>query len=359
MRFSIIVPVYKVEEYLDRCIQSIVAQTLVDFELILVDDGSPDNCPKICDEWAKQDARIKVIHKTNEGVSVARNTGLEASSGNYIIFVDADDWIDKDLLSTLNNDIQKNSGDLISYKMILVDEKDNKVFSASDNPIGFFDLTQQSKTDYLYKFINNGSGWGVWKFCFKREIILTNNIIFNKKYKIGEDFLFVVESLFYCSTLSEIDFSGYYYFQRNDSACHSKVLALNEAHKLFVELYDLAKVNNWDCLVENMYKIHFSMVYNLCVEFRTYTSFQAVKKDLSYYKIDCNTSLYKTFIKKYLKKNKLKRTKISVPEYYYSIRIKNELLKYAYHRSFLRLWIKNCLINIRVLFMRLKRKIIN
>lgn len=84
---SIIVPVYKVEKYLDRCVKSILAQTFTDFELILVDDGSPDNCPKMCDEWAKKDERIRVIHKENGGVSSARNAGLRVAVGKYIGFV--------------------------------------------------------------------------------------------------------------------------------------------------------------------------------------------------------------------------------------------------------------------------------
>ena len=90
---SVIVPVYKVEAYLDRCVQSIVDQTYMNLEIILVDDGSPDRCPEICDAYAKKDARIKVVHQINGGVSSARNTGLKASRGEYIGFVDPDDWV--------------------------------------------------------------------------------------------------------------------------------------------------------------------------------------------------------------------------------------------------------------------------
>ena len=88
---SIIVPVYKVENYLQKCIDSILAQTFTDFELILVDDGSPDNCPALCDAAAKKDSRVRVIHKQNGGVSTARNAGLDAAQGNWIAFVDSDD----------------------------------------------------------------------------------------------------------------------------------------------------------------------------------------------------------------------------------------------------------------------------
>lgn len=93
---SVIIPVYKVEKYLDRCIKSVVNQTYKDLEIILVDDGSPDNCPVMCDEWAKKDSRIKVVHKKNGGLSSARNAGLDICTGEYIMFLDSDDWYDID-----------------------------------------------------------------------------------------------------------------------------------------------------------------------------------------------------------------------------------------------------------------------
>ena len=98
MIISVIVPVYKVEKYIHRCIDSILAQTFTDFELILVDDGSPDCCGSICDEYAKKDSRVTVIHKKNGGLSDARNAGLDFAMGDYILFVDSDDYIDADLL---------------------------------------------------------------------------------------------------------------------------------------------------------------------------------------------------------------------------------------------------------------------
>ena len=98
---SVIVPVYKVEQYLDECIQSIVNQTYTNLEIILVDDGSPDNCPQICDEWAKKDSRIRVLHNKNNGVSAARNAGLTIAKGQYIGFVDSDDYIAADMYESL------------------------------------------------------------------------------------------------------------------------------------------------------------------------------------------------------------------------------------------------------------------
>ena len=90
---SVIVPIYNVEDYLDRCVDSIINQTYSNLEIILVDDGSPDNCPKMCDDYAKKDSRIKVVHKENGGLSDARNAGMKVATGEYISFIDSDDWI--------------------------------------------------------------------------------------------------------------------------------------------------------------------------------------------------------------------------------------------------------------------------
>lgn len=98
---SVIIPIYKVEGYLDECVTSVVNQTYTDLEIILVDDGSPDRCPQMCDEWAERDSRIKVVHKRNGGLSDARNAGLEVATGDYMVFVDSDDYVDTEMYATL------------------------------------------------------------------------------------------------------------------------------------------------------------------------------------------------------------------------------------------------------------------
>ena len=102
-KVSVIVPIYNVEKYLDRCMQSVLNQTLKDIEIIMVDDGSPDNCPSMCDEYARKDNRIKVIHKKNGGLGFARNSGLEIATGEYVAFIDSDDFIDTSMYETLYN----------------------------------------------------------------------------------------------------------------------------------------------------------------------------------------------------------------------------------------------------------------
>ena len=104
---SVIVPVYKVEKFLDRCINSIIQQTFTNLEIILVDDGSPDRSGEICDEWKMKDKRIRVIHKENGGLSDARNKGLDVATGDYVAFIDSDDWIDPDMFQLLYDATQK------------------------------------------------------------------------------------------------------------------------------------------------------------------------------------------------------------------------------------------------------------
>lgn len=115
-KVSVIVPVYKVEKYLNRCVQSIRKQTLSDIEIILVDDGSPDKCPAMCDEYAKQDSRIKVIHKENAGLGMARNSGIEVATGDYVTFCDSDDWLDKTAYENIYNHCRENDLDMCSFQ---------------------------------------------------------------------------------------------------------------------------------------------------------------------------------------------------------------------------------------------------
>lgn len=122
-KISIIVPIYKVEQYLPRCIDSLTSQTYKNIELILIDDGSPDRCGKICDEYAEKDKRVKVVHKPNGGLSDARNKGLDIASGDYIMFVDSDDWIEKESCEVIVGLFDKYNVDIVSFGIQLINDK--------------------------------------------------------------------------------------------------------------------------------------------------------------------------------------------------------------------------------------------
>ena len=126
-KISVVIPVYKVEKYLKKCIDSVRNQTYENLEIILVDDGSPDNCGKMCDDLAKEDTRIKVIHKTNGGLSDARNAGIDMAEGDYLAFVDSDDWIENTMYEEmLNEKISFLNFQNVYYKILITFERGNK-----------------------------------------------------------------------------------------------------------------------------------------------------------------------------------------------------------------------------------------
>ena len=115
---SVIIPIYNVEAYLDECIASVIAQTYSNLEIILVDDGSPDNCPQMCDEWAAKDSRIRVIHKENGGLSDARNAGIDIATGEYIAFVDSDDWIEPEMYEIMLAALKNENADICACNIL-------------------------------------------------------------------------------------------------------------------------------------------------------------------------------------------------------------------------------------------------
>jgi glycosyltransferase involved in cell wall biosynthesis len=214
---SVIVPVYKVEAYLNKCIDSIINQTYKNLEIILVDDGSPDNCGTICDEYAKIDNRIKVIHKTNGGLSDARNAGLNIATGDWITFVDSDDWIDYNLYSLLlEHSIHE---DLIVFdvrhifqnsKCVEPDKHKGFSITIDDNNIqSLLDLLISSKLGYTCNKL------------FKRTKI--GNLIF-QNIPFREDLIFILKYLENIHTLKYIPVCGYNYLQRNSSLLHKNNL---------------------------------------------------------------------------------------------------------------------------------------
>ena len=133
-KVSVIIPIYKVEKYLSRCLDSVVNQTLEDIEIVLVDDGSPDSCPEICDRYAKKDSRIKVIHKKNEGLGYARNSGMLIATGEYIAFLDSDDYVSKDMYEKVYSELKRTDADCCVTGYVV--KKDSGDEIRKENPLG-------------------------------------------------------------------------------------------------------------------------------------------------------------------------------------------------------------------------------
>lgn len=174
---SVIVPIYKVEEYLERCINSILDQTYKNLDIILVDDGSPDECPNICEEYAKKDDRIKVIHKKNGGLSDARNYGINIAIGQYISFVDSDDYIDKNMYQDMINELRKNNADIVSCAI-------NNVYSDRIESSQIEEIIYDTESALKNLILGRNLDQTVWNKLYKKDVI--NGILFEKG-KINED----------------------------------------------------------------------------------------------------------------------------------------------------------------------------
>lgn len=203
---SVIIPVYNVEKYLDECIRSVVNQSYTDFECILIDDGSTDRSGEICDNWAIADSRIKVVHQENQGVSVARNKGIELSQGEYIVFIDSDDWVETNYLSDLMSD---ESADLV----VSGDYVDRgEVCLGANIPLADkqFDFAPEAIDD-IHHLLKSHLIFGPVFKRYKSAIIKNNNIKYNSLFDYGEDLLFVFEYLKYTETISTTTKVSYHY----------------------------------------------------------------------------------------------------------------------------------------------------
>ncbi|MBO5850764.1 MAG: glycosyltransferase family 2 protein, partial [Clostridia bacterium] len=211
---SIIVPVYKVEKYINRCIDSILAQTFNDFELILVDDGSPDNSGAICDECAKKDSRIKVIHKQNGGVSSARNAGIKVAQGEFINFIDSDDTIPVDSLENLINLQKQNDADFVCCGFDMYSENSFiKTFPFVNKYIDFSKIKDDDARVFLSNLFR-----GPCAKLYKNNIVQKNNMLFDENVHIGEDTIFVYDYLSRCKNVRCGDIVVYNYLRNDQSA---------------------------------------------------------------------------------------------------------------------------------------------
>ena len=208
---SVIVPVYKVEKYLDECVSSILSQTYNNIEVILVDDGSPDNCPAICDEWAKKDNRIKVVHKENGGVSSARNAGIGIATGNYIGFVDSDDWIEPDMFELLIKAMSENDAQLVSCDLYY-DSQETEFYIKYDNSCNNSEIVNIENPYRDILVIPQVSGYLCNKL-FKKEF--AKQLSLDEELAQNEDLLFVVQYLDYVTKMVHVSKELYHYRMGN------------------------------------------------------------------------------------------------------------------------------------------------
>lgn len=212
---SIIVPIYKVERFIRQCVESIINQTYRNLEIILVDDGSPDNCPSICDEYAGLDSRIKVVHKENDGLISARKAGLEASQGEYVCFVDGDDYIEPDMYEHIADAIENTNADCV-ITQFYYEYPDNP--EKSDYKLSKPFYTRDEIENEIFPtmlFDNRYYHFGIFPNCwtkvFKRELLEKHLPGVDNRIRMGEDIAFTYPCIMECKSIAFVDKALYHY----------------------------------------------------------------------------------------------------------------------------------------------------
>lgn len=239
MQFSVIVPVYNVEKYLEVCVQSILNQSFHDYELILIDDGSSDSSGNICDEYAKNNERIKVIHQDNGGLSCARNTGIKAAAGDYLIFIDSDDWIDSNALEAFDRIIVEKQPEVIETK--LVEEYEDKTV-----------VRDQKYTDYLSEeytreralnwiLYETEDTWPAPKRICDRQFILDHNLLFAEG-RLQEDIDWTTRLCCCAESFAGYDQPWYHYRMKREGSISNSIHA-----KYITDVIEMAAIDRNLC----------------------------------------------------------------------------------------------------------------
>lgn len=225
---SIIVPVYKVEKYLHRCVDSLLAQAFQDFEVLLVDDGSPDRSGEICDEYAKKDSRVRVFHKENGGVSSARNIGLDNMRGEYVTFIDADDWIDIDCLEKGYSILRRYNLDILQYSYRKISEEDESIISVHIYECDLMNRIEFIKQDHYLVC--------VWGNFIRTAIVENHHLRFDESLHLAEDQIFIMTTISLSDRIAQTSNIYYNYFQNSSSATHnSKAEDIVESSKALLK----------------------------------------------------------------------------------------------------------------------------
>lgn len=265
--FSIIVPVYNVEKYICRCIDSILVQTFSDFELLLIDDGSTDRSGRICDEYAEKDTRIKVIHKPNSGVSTTRNIGIDHAKGKFICFVDSDDWIENDYLQHIKDEMY--DFDILFFGSIWHYEDG----SSRSLCLHEFDCKTELHEAIFYLLKNNTkiNYYGfTWNKVFRRDIIERFGIRFVDQLSISEDEVFTLAYCIHIQSLKIIESPLYHYLWKMQGLTHSKrkrvdwLLLADSLLKLLSEIKDKELTLYYKTRIANIYNIAALSSNDLC-----------------------------------------------------------------------------------------------
>ncbi len=253
-KISVIVPIFKVEQYLEKCINSIINQTYQNLEIILVDDGSPDNCGAICEELAIKDNRIKVIHKENGGLSSARNAGLDIATGDLIAFIDSDDWIEPEMLTVLERILSENNADFSVCGMIT--DYGNAVII---NKLSVSNVVKVNKSEIFNLILNAPTFYGyAWNKLYRREII--GDLRFDESLMSCEDLDFCVRLAAKCDSAVYTNEKFYHYMQHSasmtgETGYSPRKLSVLKAYENILPYYEKYNPENLSIIRKNYLKI--------------------------------------------------------------------------------------------------------
>lgn len=249
-KISVIVPVYNSDKYLSQCLDSILAQTFIDFELLLIDDGSKDQSGIICDDYANRDSRIKVFHKENGGVSSARNKGLENARGEWITYIDSDDYVDNDYLENM---INKSHGDFVASHMIAEGWEE-----WVDNPLPDNFWHNSQMPTFIERLLPR-MNFMVCKL-FRSSIIKSNKLRFNENLAYGEDTLFIINYLKYAKSVATISTASYHYNCYNMSSLSKKKVDWDKLSNTIDLLCESIQKLKTEFSCDSCYSSQFSLI---------------------------------------------------------------------------------------------------
>lgn len=264
-KVSVIVPIYKVEQYLQRCVDSIINQTYKNLEIILVDDGSPDNCGKICNDYAKKDSRIKSIHKANGGLSDARNYGMKYATGDFVLFIDSDDWIKVEMIEVMINKAKEYNADVVQSAFYYAYEDymlfDDRYYKENQNPIVL------NREELIRELVINervkNFAWGkLYKINLIKDIPFEKGVLF-------EDVFWAHKVMHRVNTYVILNNPMCYYLQRRDSIVGNYtprnldiIRGLKERHKFISEYYSYLVKESYTLILKTSFQHYYLLTRN-------------------------------------------------------------------------------------------------
>lgn len=295
--FSVLIPVFKIEKYIEECVLSITNQSFSDFEIILIDDGSPDSCPEICEGLKKNDSRIKVLHKKNEGVAKARRDGAEIAEGEYVICIDGDDWLKKDCLTKISEVVQKKNIDIFCFGMLADNGKQTTPLGINYRE-GFYSKQAIEKEIFPLLIQKSDASYFIPSLCGKviRRQLFLDNVLANENVTIGEDGACVIPCVFHANSMYISNECFYFYRYNSESATKGKKVFNWDWPKLVANHIENRIDINYDDMQRQLYRKITHDIFSVVVsQFNRKEKYSVIVKDINTHLDD---KVYKEAIQK-------------------------------------------------------------